>query len=80
MVTEPMDNYTVVYLEQACPKTVPSNQYFSFLLGLVSGGNKKPWYGPLLVDYEREGALSFDNFGSEVSVIARCGVLANFEG
>ncbi|KAK7023597.1 hypothetical protein VNI00_016636 [Paramarasmius palmivorus] len=52
MLTDPPDNYVIIYYEQLSTIRLPLNQYLSTALSAMSGGFRRPWYGSMLVEYQ----------------------------
>ncbi|KAK7032222.1 hypothetical protein VNI00_013396, partial [Paramarasmius palmivorus] len=65
MVTRPVENYTLIYLKQTTAVQDRSNEFLTYMLGLLAGGLRRPWYGPVLVSFDRSGVLSCATVKSE---------------
>ncbi|KAK7021066.1 hypothetical protein VNI00_017555 [Paramarasmius palmivorus] len=54
MLTDPPENYAIIYYEQLSTIRLPLNEYLSEGLGVLSGGLVRPWYGSVLVEYQSD--------------------------
>ncbi|KAK7027411.1 hypothetical protein VNI00_015247 [Paramarasmius palmivorus] len=72
MLTTPPDHYLVVYLDQTVAFQSFKNRFVTHMLEVLVGpGKKRPWFGPLLVEYQRENAFTVDNMKEEVVCVIR---------
>ncbi|KAK7021862.1 hypothetical protein VNI00_017209 [Paramarasmius palmivorus] len=72
MFTEPADHYLVAYLDQTLAFQTLRNSFVTHMLQVLVGpGKNRPWFGPLLVEYQREGALNIENMKEEVVCVVR---------
>ncbi|KAK7020640.1 hypothetical protein VNI00_017678 [Paramarasmius palmivorus] len=72
MLTSPPDHYLIAYLEQVAAFQPLKNGFVTHMLEvLVGAGKKRPWYGPLLVEYKRENAFTVDNMKEEAVCVLR---------
>ncbi|KAK7035550.1 hypothetical protein VNI00_011843 [Paramarasmius palmivorus] len=58
MFTEPPENYVVVYFEQSEDNRFPSNEFATSVLQTLGNGLRRPWMGPMLVDYQDSKVLT----------------------
>ncbi|KAK7037327.1 hypothetical protein VNI00_011318 [Paramarasmius palmivorus] len=78
MLTAPADHYLVVYLDQIAAFQSYKNSFVTHMLeALVGPGKRRPWFGPLLVEYQRENAFTVDTMKEEVVCVIR---IIEFDG
>ncbi|KAK7019644.1 hypothetical protein VNI00_018029 [Paramarasmius palmivorus] len=70
MVTDPREPYMLIYTAQTGRNRFAVNLHLTELLERAAGGLRRPWIGPVLVDYERSGVLTADNLVEEAETVA----------
>ncbi|KAK7027392.1 hypothetical protein VNI00_015228 [Paramarasmius palmivorus] len=69
MLTDPPENYAIIYYEQLSTIRLPLNVYLSDALGALSGGLARPWYGSMLVEYQSDEDIDPASVRDEVEQV-----------